>query len=173
MDKHILYIPQCRITFQEVFFSSGDFFWLNRGFFYSRTTDRLDLILAMCHGNYGRSNSASSFLHIEEGRKNSSAVNGYSQFHPAFGSVQNSCTYLLFYTHICLFLLLCCSYTPVLSSGSLFYLWLDFNSPFFPLPLLWSGPRLWFAIKAHIHFSVSIKTARYNLQQPSPLLLLG
>lgn len=35
------------------------------------------------------------------------------------------------HTHIHLFLLLCCSYTPMLSSGSLFYLWLEFNSPFF------------------------------------------
>lgn len=68
------------------------------------------------------------------------------------------------HTHIHLFLLLCCSYTPMLSSGSLFYLWLEFNSPFFfflffpTLPLLWSGRGLRSTIKAHTHFIfVSIK----------------
>lgn len=37
----------------------------------------------------------------------------------------------LSHTHIHLFLVLCCSHTPMLSSGSLFYLWLEFNSTFF------------------------------------------
>lgn len=119
---------------------------------------------------YGWSETSLSFWQ----KKRFWGVNEWRQFPAAVGSgfvpapAQTRLSFLIYPSlppspsislHLSLFLC-CCSYTPVLSSGSLFYSWWEFNSPFSLLPLRWSGLGLWFTINSHIHFIfVSVKEA--------------
>lgn len=113
---------RCWITFQELFFPPFSavfcFGWIAAPFFISFQDFRLvwsdsrDLYCNM--GIIEEVTPLHPFLHMERERgkkkKNPSwAVNGYSQFHPAFGPVQNSCAFFLTRTHTHTFISFSCS----------------------------------------------------------------